>query len=234
MVIIRGGKTNYGAKIGIIMLDTVFPRIIGDIGNAGTFSFPVLYKKVSQAFPTKVVLENDSTLLTKFITAAQELEADGVKAITTSCGFLAIYQRELAASVSIPVFTSSLLQVPLAERIIAPSQKVVIVTAYKEKLSPRHLEGVGITATSPILIGMEGKTEFRNTFVHQKAAMDLDKITQEVTEVAYDIRNFYPAAGAIVLECTNLSPFKNIFKKATGLPVFDIITLVTSIHDSLS
>lgn len=232
-MIIRGGRTNYGAEIGIIMLDTIFPRIVGDIGNAGTFPFPVLYKTVSRAFPAKVVLENDPALLSGFIAAARDLELAGVKAITTSCGFLAIYQQELAASVAIPLFTSSLLQVPLVKRIISPTQRVVIVTAHKEKLSSRHLEGVGIADTSAVIVGMEEKPEFRNTFIQQKPEMNLDKIIEEVTETACDIKNSYPDAGAIVLECTNLSPFKNIFQKAGGLPVFDIITLVNYIRNTL-
>ena len=86
------------------MLDTVFPRIPGDIGNAATFSFPVRYKVVKGASPQRVVKEADTRLLEPFIEAARSLEKEGVKAIGTSCGFLAIFQRELADAVDIPVF----------------------------------------------------------------------------------------------------------------------------------
>ncbi|MEN6414265.1 MAG: aspartate/glutamate racemase family protein [Veillonellales bacterium] len=233
-MIITGGTTNYGAEIGIIMLDTIFPRIVGDIGNAGTFSFPVRYKTVHRAFPTKVVLENDAALLSGFIAAARELEAEGVRALTTSCGFLAVYQQELAAAVSIPVFASSLLQVPLVERMIAPNRKVVIVTAHKGKLSSRHLLGTGITGEPPVIVGMEEKPEFYQTFVMQKTTMDLDKVREEVEETACKIKENYREAGAIVLECTNLPPFRSIFQQVTGLPVFDITTLVNYIHHSLN
>lgn len=44
--IARGNSNIYGFPIGmILMLDTAFPRIPGDIGNALTWDFPVLYKK---------------------------------------------------------------------------------------------------------------------------------------------------------------------------------------------
>ncbi len=37
---------------------------------------------------------------------AKEVEKEGVRAITTSCGFNAIFQEALANAVNIPVFTS--------------------------------------------------------------------------------------------------------------------------------
>lgn len=227
-MIITGNKTNYGMDIGILMLDTIFPRLVGDIGNAKTFPFPVRYKTVHRAFPSKVVLENGGNFLKEFISAAQELENEGVRAITTSCGFLAIYQQELAAAVSIPVFTSSLLQIPMIQRMISPQRKIVIVTAHGEKLSQQHLRGAGVQADEShyVIVGLEGKKEFYDTFVKQKADVDPEKLAEELAEAATHIKNNWGDAGAIVLECTNLPPFRTIFQQITGLPVFDIVTLV--------
>ena len=100
----RGGRNLYGHAIGILVLDTVFPRIPGDIGHAGTFPFPVLYHKVRNASPARVVREGDPALLEGFVAGARTLEASGVAAITTSCGFLAMFQRQLAEAVRVPVF----------------------------------------------------------------------------------------------------------------------------------
>lgn len=222
---ISGGYTNYGQEIGILMLDTVFPRIVGDIGNANTFPFPVRYKVIRGALPTRVVEQNDGQLLDHFIEGARELAADGVKAITTSCGFLAVHQQALAAAVSVPVFTSSLLLVPLAEAMVAPRQ-VVIVTANRDRLSPRHLAGAGVIAGRHSVFGLEEKPEFYSTFVRQKANLDLELLTREMEEAAGEISRQYPEAGALVLECTNLPPFSGLFRQITGLPVFDIVSLV--------
>src|SRR5579862_4004943 len=111
-VIATGGKAIYGAPLGILMLEAKFPRIPGDMGNAGTWPFPVLYRVVRGASPERVVLHAAAGMLDDFLAAAAALVADGAEAITTNCGFLSLFQRELAAHVQVPVATSSLLQVP--------------------------------------------------------------------------------------------------------------------------
>ncbi len=227
-------RTIYRQAIGILMLDTIFPRIVGDIGNASTFPFPVRYKVVRSATPLRVVEENDDRLLEKFIDSARELEAEGVVAITTSCGFLAIYQQELAATVSIPVFMSSLLQVPLVEKLLAPAREIVIVTANRTQLLSRNLTGVGILDRKYPIVGLEDKVEFYSTFVLQKPILDLEKLMGEMEEAANEVKNNFPNAGAVVMECTNLPPFRHIFRQVTGLPVFDITMLAEYIYAGIT
>lgn len=227
---LTGGYTNYGQDLGILMLDTVFPRLVGDIGNARTFPFPVRYKVVRGALPTRVVEQNDGRLLAAFVEGARELAADGVKAVTTSCGFLAVFQRELAAAVDIPVLTSSLLQVPAVEKTLGPAQNIVIVTANSERLSPRHLAAVGIESGRHVIFGLEDKPEFYGTFVRQKTTLDVAALQQEMAEAAREIRDRFPAAGALVLECTNLPPFRRIFASISGRPVYDILSLIGTLE----
>ena len=126
---IKGGYTFYGQEIGILMLDTVFPRVKGDIGNAHTFSFPVRYYVVKNVFTGKrLPRDADEILLHAFQKAAKELEKEGCRAITTSCGFLAGFQEELASAVSIPVFTSTLALVPMISPMIGKKRKIAIYT----------------------------------------------------------------------------------------------------------
>ncbi|MCG8438608.1 MAG: hypothetical protein MI751_11030, partial [Pseudomonadales bacterium] len=136
-------------SMGLIMLDTVFPRIPGDVGNPDTFSFPMIREVVEGASPERVVKEADPTLLKPFIEAAQRLEARNVGAIATSCGFLAVFHRELASAVNIPVFSSSLLQVHTARSVMAEGRTVGVITASKSALTRRHFAGVGITEPPP-------------------------------------------------------------------------------------
>ena len=125
--IAKGGKAIYGAPLGILMLDARFPRIPGDMGNAGTWPFPVLYRVVTGATPERVVLEGAAGLLPDFLAAASELVAQGAEAITTNCGFLSLFQAELAAHVRVPVATSALLQVPWVQATLPPGKRVGIV-----------------------------------------------------------------------------------------------------------
>ena len=120
---VQGGMNLYGYSVGILVLDTRFPRMPGDIGNAGTFDFPVRYHRVAGASSEGVVRGNQGDLLPLFVEGARALEREGVRAITTSCGFLASHQAELAAAVRVPVFTSSLLLVPLVRRMLPPGPR---------------------------------------------------------------------------------------------------------------
>ncbi len=144
MNIVQGGRTIYGYDVGIIMLDTRFPRIIGDIGNAGSFTYPVLYERVENWKPQKVVLDLKPQDIQPFITAAKKLEQSGCRIISTSCGFLSLFQRELANCVNASVVTSALLLAPLLKGTLSENKKVCILTANKRTLSDAHLKAVGI------------------------------------------------------------------------------------------
>lgn len=226
MTIIHGGRTNYGEPLGIIMLDTVFPRIPGDVGNATTFPFPVRYKVVKGASPQRVVKAADPTLLQPFVQAAQELEQEGVKAIATSCGFLAIFQKELANSVNIPVLSSSLMQIKFAYSIINEKQKVGVLTARAQSLTERHFKGVGVQDIPKVIRGMEDAEEFTKVFIESQQFIDLNKCRQEMVEGAKKLLADHSSIGAIVLECTNMPPFAKDIQAAVNLPVFDITTLI--------
>lgn len=211
-------------KLGIIMLDTKFPRIPGDVGNDETFPFPLEKKVVQGADPKRVVMEGDPTLLQPFIDAAKELEQTGVAAITTSCGFLSMFHRELSAAVNVPMFTSSLLQVRLIADMLPNGKCVGIMTANSHTLGDKHFRGVGIDGMDNIVYGMEN-TYFHDAIVGNSSAFDVEKMQECVVRVAQAMIHDHPQIGAIVLECTNLPPYSQAISEATGLPVFDIVTL---------
>lgn len=236
MAIYEGGYTNYGETIGILMLDTAFPRIPGDVGNATTYSFPVRYKRIDKATTSQVVLKGAEGLLDSFIRGAQELEREGVKAITTSCGFLAKFQKKLQKEVSIPVFTSSLIQVPLVYNMLGKRKSVGIMTANSQTLREDHFNGVGWSAKDiPVMVaGMEKVEEFPSIFVHNtKKNIDVDNVADEMIRVGRELIYKNPDIGAIVLECTNMPPFRCALQENLKVPVFDIVTLINYVHSSI-
>ena len=100
-------------RAGILMLDTRFPRIPGDVGNPVTWPFPVEFETVSGIGVENAVRERDPLRFEQaFIDAARRLEQRGVSLVTTGCGFLILLQDRLQSAVRTPVLTSSLLQVP--------------------------------------------------------------------------------------------------------------------------
>lgn len=207
------------------MLETRFPRIPGDIGNPDTFEFPVRKRIVQGASPRRVVMEADPALLQPFIDAGRALIADGATLITTSCGFLALFQREMAAALPVPVLTSSLLQVAPVHASLQPGQKVGVLTANKPALTPRHFAGVGAADIPVVVAGLEETPEFARVFLHNAETLDVEAARAEVLEATRCLMIDHPDIGALVLECTNLPPYAGDIRQLTGLPVFDITTL---------
>src|SRR5262249_54182517 len=221
---VHGGFNQYGFTIGILMLDTRFPRIQGDMGNAATFDFPVRYHRVSGADPDLVVRRGAVGLLPGFVEGARALEREGVGAITTNCGFLVKFQRELAGAVSVPVFTSSLLLVPLVHRMLPRGRRVGILTVNAATLTREHLEGAGVTPDIPIaLAGLETEKEFTRVLLGDELELDVDAAREEHARIARRLVSDHPDVGAIVLECTNMPPYTADIQRVTGRPVFDIV-----------
>ncbi len=231
--IARGGKAVYGAPLGILMLEAKFPRIYGDMGNATTWPFPVLYRVVLGASPEKVVLQGAEGLLPDFIAAAQELVRLGAESITTNCGFLSLFQKELAAAVNVPVATSALMQVPWVQATLPPGKRVGIVTVSKATLTPRHLDAANVPRDTPIAGTENGKEFFRVLIKAEKNDMDIDLAERDVVEAGVELARAHPEIGALVLECTNMPPYAATLQAATGLPVYDVYTMVSWFHSGL-
>ena len=209
---------------GLLQLET----LVGNSTNPASYAFPIVRKQVKGA-NVHTILDNPDREVAKAMVAA-----DGVKAITTSCGFNAVFQRELASALDVPVFTSSLLQVPFVQQIVGEKGEVAIITAHKAALKPGHLEAVGITKTEGLhVFGLEECPEWGKMFTDFDAELDLEKIKGEVVGVALEALRQYPGIRAYVLECTDLPPFSAEIREKTGLPVFDIITLAHAVHASL-
>lgn len=232
---VRGGFNQYGFTVGILMLDTRFPRIPGDMGNAATFPFPVRYHRVTGASPDLVVRQGAAGLLPAFMEGARRLADEGVRAITTNCGFLVKYQREIANAVEVPVFTSSLLLVPLVHRLLPRGRRVGIMTVNAGSLTQEHLDGAGIGADIPLAVaGMETEKEFTRVLLGNEMVLDVDAAREEHVRVARRLVGEHPDIGAIVLECTNMPPYAADIQRETGLAVFDIVSLVTMVHHGLA
>ncbi|MDQ6670885.1 MAG: aspartate/glutamate racemase family protein [Chloroflexota bacterium] len=231
MAVLEGGFPLYAAPVGILLLDARFPRPPGDIAYAETFDFPVVYRVVRCATPSRVVEDGAAGLVDAFCEAARSLEADGVRAICTSCGFLALHQPSLAAAVSVPVFTSSLLQVPTLLAALPPARKVGVLTISAHSLTPTHFAAVGVSDLDRVVIaGLEEAEALYRPIIDNRGPLDVDAAAAQVVDAAVTLAEAHPEVAALVLECTNLPPYAARVQRATGLPVWDAITLVRWVH----
>jgi hypothetical protein len=220
--------------IGVLCLDTSFTKIPGHIRNPATFDFPVVYQVVSGATAQRVVTQADPQLLEPFIRAARELQARGVAAITGACGFLVVFQKELADAVDVPLYASSLIQLPMVHRMIRSNQKVGLLVANERSLTRRHLAAIGAESVPVCVAGMEEQPEFREVMLEaRRDELDADRLEREVLGVAKRLARDNPDLGALVIECTDLVPFAHAIQARVGVPVFDIVTLTEMVHRSL-
>ena len=231
----HGGKTVYGARVGILMLDTHFPRVPGDIGNATTWPFPVLYRVIRGATPRRTNAGREEWILGAFVEAGAELVADGADGITTSCGFLSLYQERLASELGVPVAASSLMQIPFIERLLPPGRRVGVITASSETLGTEHLEAAGALPDTPVVGAQEVSSSWPpSTIPADRSEWDMAEAEGDMRTAGEMLVARHPEVGAVVLECTNMPPFSRHLSEHIRLPVFDIYSFVCWFHAGLT
>jgi len=230
----RRGQASYGEAIGILLLDTSFaPYIPGDVANASSYSFPVRYQVV-KGITVEKIFKKDSSFLDKFIKAGQELVDSGVRAITGNCGFMAIYQKELARQLAVPVFLSSLLQLSFMKSMIGNSEKIGIITANAGILDESLLQEVGLQDASSVIIeGMENQEHFKEAIIEEAGWLDDEKMEREVVSVVQKMVKENPAIKMILLECACLPSYGAAVQEAVHLPVFDFITMINYVYSAV-
>ena len=214
-------------SLGVIMLNTHFPRVLGDIGNPNSFDFEVIYERVPSATVSAIVSANGVDEHTKndIFERLIRLEEQGANLIVTTCGFLGEMQQELKARTSIPVLTSSLLTIPFARNFLNEAQdKIGVLTFDANKLNAKHFGG---HFADDIVIGDIPKGgELYQTISKDLLSLDTNKAQAEVVQAARELVIRNPDIKILVLECTNLSPYRAAVIEALGLPTFDIIQAI--------
>lgn len=222
-----------GPALGVLMLETRFPRPVGDVGNAASFNFPVRYAIVRGASPERVVRRKAQGLLQPFIEAGQALVAQGCIGITTTCGFLVRFQSALAQALPVPVMTSSLLQIAALEARLPVGKRIGVVTIAAAYLDASCLAAAGAPADTPIE-GVDAGSEFAQRILNNDASLDIAQAERDVVAAAMRLTARCPQVGALVLECTNMPPYRNAVQGATGLPVSDAQTAISAFWRSLA
>jgi len=231
----RPGQMAYGMGLGVMLLEDVYPGLPGDVRNASGYPFPIQYEIISGVDIKKLVVDGNKIIcLPPIIKAAQKLEKLGCRAIVAECGYFAYFQREVAASVKVPVFMSSLLQVPLAQQVVGNNRAVGILMANSQYLTDHHLESVGIRLGSNYVIGGAMDDGRCQEFDHlwtaglrsNPPAADYAKAEAEFLSVAVEFYKQHPKMGAMVLECTGFPPFARALQREIGIPIFSWGTLL--------
>ncbi len=213
------------AAVGILMLETNFPRPPGDIGNGSTWDFPVQMRKVGGASAQKVVQEDPRALLDAFVQVGREMIADGCSGLTTSCGFLSLMQEELKDALGVPFASSSLMQIPTIEAMLPSSQDVGVLTISKESLWAEHLQAAG--ARGDIAIeGLPRDGSFATAIFDDLPDMDFAACQAEMNTIAQRLVTQHRSVGAIVLECANMAPYAAQVARISRRPVYSVVSFL--------
>lgn len=215
--------------LGIVTLDTAFPRIHGDVGAPETFSFPVRIATVRGASVDEVVHRRNRAWLAPFSVAIDELAASGCNAVTTTCGFLVRWQAALALASRVPVLTSALLQLGLVEATLPAGRRAGIVTYSARDLDADSLRAAGAPGDTPVE-GVPEDSYFANTIRHGAPTLDRGRMEADTVAAARRLVTANPDVGAIVLECANMPPYRAAVARAVRRPVFDAAQLVAWFH----
>lgn len=214
--------------LGLVMLDTRFPRPPGDIGHPEAFgAVPVVHRIVRGVWPASVVASaaglRAGRVVPAFIGIMRQLEREGALAITTSCGFLVLLQRELQASVKVPVVSSSLLQLPA---LLKEHAQVGVLTISAKHLGAEHLRAAGVRREQLARVIVQGVApggEFARAILGNEAVMDLEKAQADVVAAALALKARAPGLRAVVLECTNMPPYAQAVREATGFALYSLL-----------
>ena len=225
-------ETNTQAPLGILMLETRFPRILGDVGNPQTWPFPVRYGVVTGATPQAIVCEDIDPFVQAFINKGRTLVAEGCVGIATTCGFLALIRPQLATALGVPVAASALEQAGQILPMLAPDQRLGVLTISASTLSSAHLTAAGVPPDTPIQ-GMEGSS-FAVSILGNETTLDVATARIEMAAAATKLVADNPEIGAIILECTNMVPYAPDIQRATGRPVFSIYTYLRWFYAGLA
>lgn len=78
--------------------------------------------------------------------------------------------------------------------------------------------------------GLQDKPAFAESILANREHLDPERIEQEVLEAAERLLGDYPEIGAFVFECHNLAPYGKAVSRATGKPIFDVISLAEWVY----
>jgi hypothetical protein len=228
-----GKPVAYGYTIGMLCAEWDIPFVPGDLNNASTFDFPIRYLTVPGASGAQVLTGAAAGYADLFVQAAKQLEAEGVRAITGNCGYMAAYQPIVADAVNIPVFMSSLIQAPLLLTMLGSGRRLGVLVVNTAGITEPVLSGAGISEPDRLVFqGLDHRTHFNETIVQQVGLLDENRLRAEVVATALELTRSDPSIGAILLECSDLPPYARDIHRATGLPVFDWAGFVRYVHDA--
>lgn len=236
--ILYPGKRIYGVTIGIAIMDRKFPRPVGDLGNALSFPFPVIYETVIGVnnMPARSISETHE-FFQPLYESCMRLVDKGATAITTTCGYAALLQARLSAALPVVFAASALVQIPSILAMLGGNRKVAVLAARGKSLTAEHMLSTGISEAhlSRIeIIDLQDAPTFRAAILDRpgELPLDLTAASIEIAGLCKATAARDPLIAGFVGECSNMGTYSHAIQAATSLPVWDSVGLVHWLYAS--
>ena len=212
------------ARVSVLQLDTRFCRVPGDVGCADSYVNDPEIIRVPRASVADVVSDQPNQIdLDPFLKAIEQATGD---VIVTSCGFLSPFQGELQNVTDKPVIASVLnmlsdLKVPKgAERssVLTFDATRMVETHFPNPYSAGDFHVVGLRPDNPLRQRIVGDvpdrfvpSDMQDAVIHDFAAA------------------MTPKTETVILECTNLPPYKPQMRRNRNVRIVDILSAIEHI-----
>lgn len=228
---ITPGQWVSGYTVGVMLLDVHYPLVPGNVVNADTYGFPVRHMWVPGANQARMHSGDDS-LLPDLIATAKQLELEGCRAICGACGYFGHFQKRVADAIDIPVYLSSIVQIPWIRVALKSDQKIGILCADGHNFTPELAAQCGVTEEdyARCVVAPAGELPEFSALMERRGHFDNGIIRQELVTLAKDLVAKNPDIGAILLECSDMPPYAWAIQAELNLPVYDFITLIKYAH----
>ena len=236
----NGTQQQCGYAAGILCMDEYLPFPPGTVNNPSTFDYPILYKLVPGWSSADVIAGAETNFLPALLEKARELEQAGVRFISGNCGYAIRLQREVANAVNIPVALSPLVQLPIIAASLGPAQSIGVIGAAAPPLSAEFIDASGFKVENELIVrGLQDEPGFARLLAacgvgaekqDHLLEYNTDDIRTDIVRVATQMQVENPGMGALLLECSEFPLYAKAVQDATGLQVFDFVTLIDYMH----
>ena len=213
------------APLGVLQVDFVYVPNVGDVDHCDTFPHPVhpvvvwglTFAMCKSGQLTKEVRQELQKCVHYLVNVKK------CSAITGNCGFMIHFQQEVSDLTDVPVFLSSLVQLPTLLCCSNREAKFIMITA--NSCSAQLINtvcGIDRYIDRLYILGCESIESCSG--VERGETLNLDLLGPELLQEVKLLIQRDASITSIILECTELPSIANVLRQKTGLAVYDIVT----------
>jgi hypothetical protein len=212
------------ARVSVLQLDTRFCRVPGDIGCAESYVQDPEIIRVPCASVANIVTDQPGQIdLDPFLQAIEQATGD---IVVTSCGFLSPFQDQLQSITPKPIIASVLNMLSDLD-VIKGADRSSVLTFDATRLVEAHFPNP-YRANDFRVVGLRPNNPLRQRI--EEDVPDCFDVSDVVNAVVADFAlAVMPTTETVILECTNLPPYKPQMRHDSNVRIIDILSAIECI-----